>query len=195
LLIINKKGRVVRGKKRVLVAALLLVVLLFGLSAASKGSIGFVNLGSWADYAGDGKGNYVPGLRGEFFFTPYLGVSGDVLVYETYKDENNKDVFINLYMIDAVLRGPFGIVEPYVGLGLLYLGVIAEGVSVTSDSLGFNVRGGVDVNILEWLSLGVEANYFVDDLKNLIDNPKDYFSVDGLKKSALIGVTIKYKFN
>jgi len=86
-------------------------------------------------------------------------------------------------------------IEPYVALGPAFVGVVSDSYSETSDSFGFNVRGGVDVNILEWLSLGVEANYFVDDLKNLIDNPKDYFSVDGLKNGALIGVTIKYKFN
>ena len=182
------------GKKRVLIAALLLVALLFGASAASKGSIGFVNLGGWSDYAEKGKGNYVPGLRGEFFFTEYLGVSGDFIVLETfdYLDEN---VFINLYLLNTVLRGPFGMIEPFVALGPAFIGVVSDSYTKTDDSFGFNVRGGVDVNILEWLSLGVEANYFVDDLKNLIDNPKDYFSVDGLKKSALIGVTIKYKFN
>jgi hypothetical protein len=49
------------------------------------------------------------------------------------------------------------------------------------------------VNILDWLSVGVEANFFVDDLEYFFNNIGDYFSEEGLENS-LIGITAKLKF-
>jgi opacity protein-like surface antigen len=87
------------------------------------------------------------------------------------------------------------LLEPYAAVGPVYMGYITEDDTYTDEeSFGFNVRGGVDLNILDWLSVGVEANYFVDDLEDFFDNTDYYFSEDGLKNSGLIGVTAKFKF-
>ena len=60
--------------------------------------------------------------------------------------------------------------------------------------LGFIVRGGLDFNIFDWLSFGLEANYYVDDLEAFFDNTDYYFSEAGFKQTALIGVSAKFKF-
>ncbi len=102
-------------------------------------------------------------------------------------------MYLMMYVVDAVLRGPFGMIEPYIALGPAYLGVISDEDLEVSDSFGFNIRAGLDVNVLKWLSVGAEFNFFVDDLKVFFENIGDYFSEKGLQ-SSLIGISAKIKF-
>ncbi|MFA5514539.1 MAG: outer membrane beta-barrel protein [Sphaerochaetaceae bacterium] len=189
------------NKKRIVVALVLLLVLSFSLFAErvpNRGAVGYVNYAGWYDYENDitDTANYIPGLRLEGFLTKNWGVSADALLLYTEEDfdGSGKPLYLMMFMVNGIFRVPLGIVEPYVAAGPIYLGAFTEGASEVSDSFGLNIRGGVDFNILKWLSVGIEANYFVDDFKELIDNADYYFSLDGLKQSSLIGVSLKFKF-
>ncbi|NLA91934.1 MAG: hypothetical protein GX842_00615 [Spirochaetales bacterium] len=103
------------------------------------------------------------------------------------------DMYLMMYVLNGVLRAPFGMIEPYVALGPAYLGLIYDGDADVDDSFGFNVRAGLDVNVLKWLSVGAEFNFFVDNLKVFFENIGDYFSDKGLQ-SSLIGISAKIKF-
>jgi hypothetical protein len=100
------------------------------------------------------------------------------------------------YFINGIFRFPLGLVEPYVAAGPVYAQYLIDGepYEEPTDSLGLNVRGGVDFNILDWLSVGVEANYFVDSFEEFFDDAEYYFSEDGLREKGLVGVTAKFKF-
>ena len=179
------------SKKALLVVLVLLVAMTASVYAASMGSIGLVNYASMGDLEEGNEEAYVPGIRAEFFLSDFLGVSADAVVLESWPDY---EVYWMLYMFDVVARLPLGIVEPYFAVGPSYFGVIADGeTELAEDSFGFNTRGGVDVNILDWLSVGIEANFFVDDLEYFFENIGDYFSEEGINNS-LIGVTAKFKF-
>lgn len=178
-------------KKLILIVLILAILVPTTLMAASRGSVGFVNYAQLESYAEADTAAYVPGLRLEFFFNNYLGVSGDAMLLLSNPDF---DTYVMMYTLNAVLRGPFGMFEPYIALGPAYLGVIYQGEPIfEADSFGFNLRAGLDVNILKWLSVGAEFNFFVDDLQYFFENIGDYFSESGLK-SSLIGISAKIKF-
>ncbi|MFA5469052.1 MAG: outer membrane beta-barrel protein [Sphaerochaetaceae bacterium] len=177
-------------RKTTIILLILVILLPTTLFAANKVGISFVNYAQLNDLKEGNSDFYVPGLRLEFFFNNYLGISGDALLLYSNPDD---EVYLMMYFVDAVLRGPFGMIEPYVALGPAYLGVIAGEESAISDSLGFNVRAGLDVNILKWLSVGAEFNFLVDDLKTFFEDIGSYFSEEGLK-SSLIGLTAKIRF-
>lgn len=183
-------------KKRALVLLLLLVVVMGSVAAEKTGAVSLVNYASWNDYSGGDSTNYVPGLRAEFFFTKNLGISGDALLLYTWEDydSSGKPLYLMMYMVNGILRFPFSIVEPYVALGPTYLGVIYDGDSTEGDTIGFNVRGGADFKILNWLSVGAEVNYFVEDLENFFNDIGSYFTADTFKNQALIGFSVKFTF-
>jgi hypothetical protein len=98
------------------------------------------------------------------------------------------------YFVSVMGRIPLGLLEPYVGIGAKYLGVLVEGESeIAEEPFGFNFRGGVDINILDWLAIGVEANYHIDDLEVFFNDMPAYFEANSLENS-LIGVTAKFTF-
>ncbi len=177
-------------RKIVLILLILAILVPTTLVAASRGSIGFINYAQLESYKEGDTAAYVPGLRLEFFFNNYLGISGDAMLLGSWPDDN---MFLMMYVVDAVLRGPFGMIEPYIALGPAYLGVISDEDLEVSDSFGFNIRAGLDVNVLKWLSVGAEFNFFVDDLKVFFEDIGDYFSDYGLQ-SSLIGISAKIKF-
>lgn len=179
-------------RKRVFLTLLILVIVSTSLlTAASKGAVGIVGYTNWNNLAGanDPEG-YLGGIRAEFFLNDYLGISGDAMMLAS--DSNNEE-FLMLYMLDAVGRIPLGFVEPYVALGPNFMGVLGGDDTSTVD-FGFNTRLGVDFNILDHLSLGIETNFLVDKLEDFFDDFESYLSADGIKERGLIGITIKYKF-
>lgn len=178
-------------RKKTFVVILILAVMLSSVAfAASTGAIGLVNYANLGDLQDGNSDAYVPGLRVELFLNDYLGVSADAMILATSLDEES---YLMMYMIDGVLRAPLGFVEPYVALGPIFLGYIGEEEMDVSESFGFNVRGGVDINILSWLSVGAEANFFVNKLEDFFNNVGDYFTEEALN-SSLIGITAKFKF-
>ena len=179
-------------KKTLLVVLVLLVALTVSVSAASSGSIGFVNYATLDMFeSGDSEG-YLPGLRGEFFLSDYLGISADAILLAS---SEYSDSYWMWYVVGAVGRIPLGLLEPYAGVGFLYESIVIDGDELNEEgSIGFNVRGGLDFNIFDWLSVGAEINYFVGDLEDFFDNTDYYFSEEGVRNSGIIGVSAKFKF-
>mgnify|MGYP001066643374 CR=1 FL=1 len=175
-------------KKALLIVLVLVLVMAAPLTAASKGSIGLVNYGTLAMFEDAENSDFYTGLRGEFFFSDFLGVSADAMVLFSAEDE-----YLMLYMVDAVGRIPLGFLEPYVALGFNFLGVLSEEEDPEPVEFGVNVRGGVDFNIFDWLSFGIEANFILPDFATFFDNIDAYFTEEALQNS-LIGVTAKFKF-
>lgn len=188
--------------KKILIILILIMVIsgsLFANSGPKKAAIGYVNYAGWYDYEANGVkdlASYIPGLRLEAFLSKNWGVSADALLLDTVEnwEGSGNPLYVMMFMLNGVFRYPFGLIEPYIAAGPIYVGAVTEGASEFSESIGLDLRAGLDVNILDWLSIGVEANYFVDSFKEFFDNAKYYFSVDGLKQSSLIGVSLKFKF-
>jgi len=180
-------------KKTLFVVLVLLVAMTVSVSAASAGSIGFVNYASLEAFESGDSNAYLPGLRAELFLNDFLGISADAILLDSYT-WLGYEVTEMLYFFNAVGRIPLGFIEPYLAVGPGYYSIIiGDEVFSDDDAFTFNARAGVDLNIFDWLSVGIEANYFVDDLEEFFSNFSDYFTESSLKGS-LIGVTAKFKF-
>ncbi len=74
-------------RKIVLILLILAILVPTTLVAASKGAIGFVNYAQLDSYKEGDTAAYVPGLRLEFFFNNYLGISGDAMLLGSWPDD------------------------------------------------------------------------------------------------------------
>ena len=101
-------------KKTLLVVLVLLVALTVSVSAASSGSIGFVNYATLGMFEDGDSEEYLPGLRGEFFLSDYLGISADAILLAS---SEYSDSYWMWYVVGAVGRIPLGLLEPYAGVG------------------------------------------------------------------------------
>ncbi len=184
-----------RMKKKSLIVLLVLIAVVAssGLYAASTFTLGSVNYYSWADLEEGNSNAYVPGVRAEFFLSDYLGVSADALIFDL-SALYGYDVYLMNYFIDAVVRLPLGLIEPYAAIGPGYAQVITEyEESEVVDTGSFNIRLGADFNILEWLSLGTEINFVEDDIEAFFNNIGD-MTEEEIKANSKVGITAKIKF-
>jgi opacity protein-like surface antigen len=184
-------------RKSMLILALLLVFSAsFALYAIpSTFSVGTVGYYSYYDLEAENYDAYTPGLRAEFYISDFLGFSADAIVIDSIPDY---DYYEMIYMIDVVLRAPLGLIEPYIATGPAYHGVIVgDYSSPDEEAFAYNVRGGVDFNILDWLSVGIESNFLVDDVGEFFDTMANSTSEEIatlIKDYSLIGITAKVKF-
>jgi hypothetical protein len=179
-------------KKSLLVVLVLLLACTFSVSAAALFDIGSVNYYSFADLEAEDYEAFIPGLRAQFFLSDFLGVSGDFMYLGTVYPYT--DVYQALLSVNAVLRIPLGLLEPYVATGPAYYMIFDEaGDSEISDSVAYNVRGGLDINLLSWLSIGAELNFYVDDVVAFFQNVGS-LTEDYIKAASLIGITAKVRF-
>ncbi len=176
--------------------ALIAVVAAGNLSAANFLSIGSVN---YYDYATLEEGDYDKelhqGIRIEYFLSDYLGISADSIVIRQNDWHQSREM---VYTLDAVLRLPLTPLEPYIGVGPTYRGYMDDHDSdVDSTPFAYNVRFGVDVVALSWLSLGIESNFFVSDVPDFFQTLSSSTSneiADYIKNDSLIGLTAKIRF-
>ncbi len=185
-------------KRKIMLVLVLLLVLSasFALYAVpSTFGIGSVNYYSYYDLEAGNYENFTPGLRGEFFISDFLGVSADAIVTYSIPEYEYYEM---VYMIDVVLRAPLGLLEPYIATGPAYRGVIAgDYSSPQEEAFAYNVRAGLDLNIIDWLSLGIETNFLVDDVAEFFEAMADSTSeeiANAIKNYSLIGITAKVKF-
>jgi opacity protein-like surface antigen len=180
-------------KKVLVVAFILLIALSASLYANSTFGIGAVGYYSYYDLEAENFENYIPGLRGDFFFSDFIGVSGDFIYLGPFFDVELATVVANV-----IFRLPLGMIEPYVATGPAYLMAFSdEGYEVAESAFAYNVRGGVDFNIMDSLSVGAEVNFFVQDVEdffNTLSNSSSEEISDMIKASSLIGITAKVKF-
>ncbi len=183
-------------KRSLFVLVLLIAISATGsLYAASTIGVGSVNYYSYYDLEAGDTEAFIPALRGEFFFSDYLGVSADAIILDARR---NYHYFEMMYILDVVLRLPLGLLEPYIATGPAYLGVIAGNwTDAEEDAFAYNVRAGVDFNVLDWLSVGVETNFLVDDVVQFIDEFSTLSKEEmifAIKNYSLIGISAKVKF-
>ncbi|MGI6439556.1 MAG: outer membrane beta-barrel protein [Sphaerochaetaceae bacterium] len=178
--------------RRILTVLLILLLLGGSVFAASKGSIGVVGFTNWANLTSGeiDEEAFLGGIRAELFLGDLLGISGDAMF--TGKDDGGANHFI--LFADAIVRLPLGLLDPYVGLGLNYTAALTDDLEESAaQGAGFNVRAGLDVNILKNFSVGLDATYYVDDFEKFFNNISE-FDPDEFLQSSLIGISIKYKF-
>lgn len=179
-------------RKSLLVVLVLLLALTFSVSAAATFDIGSVNYYSFAALEAQDFEAFIPGLRAQFFLGDYLGISGDFMYLGTLYPYD--DVYQALLSVNAVLRLPLGLLEPYIATGPAYYMIFDDaGDSEITDALAYNVRGGVDFNLLSWLSIGAELNFYVDDVVGFFQNIGN-LTEEYIKAASLIGITAKIRF-
>jgi hypothetical protein len=181
-------------KKTLVVIFILLIALSASLYAGSTFGLGLVNYYAYADLEAQNFEAYVPGLRAEFFFADYIGVSGDFMYLGSLGPINFATLVAN-----AVFRLPLGAIEPYIATGPAYLMAFDDegNYEVADSALAYNVRGGVDFNIMDWLSIGAEVNFFVQDVVEFFDvlaNSTSEEITEAIKTASKIGIIAKIKF-
>ncbi len=179
-------------RKSLLVVLVLLFAFTFSISAAPTFDIGSVNYYSFAALEAEDFEAFIPGLRAQFFLSDFIGVSGDFMYLGTLYPYD--DVYQALLSVNAVLRLPLGMLEPYIATGPAYYMIFDDaGDSEISDALAYNVRGGLDINLLSWLSIGAELNFYVEDVVDFFQNIGN-LTENYIKEASLIGITAKIRF-
>ena len=179
--------------KKILVLSILCITLFTGFVSAGTLEIGAVNYTTYAAIEG-GDFEALPGLRVQFNLLPIFGVSADAI----YWDENYYGFELAL-IANAVAKLPIAFLEPYLAAGPMYVTTIPADDSMDIPdpvSVGYNVRGGLDLNVTSWLSVGVESNFFVDDIEAFAHTvagatPEELWTA--VKEFSLIGLTAKIK--
>ena len=183
-------------KKTLVVIFILLVAFSASLYAGSMFGLGLVNYYSYYDLEAQNFDAYIPGLRAEFFFADYIGVSGDFIYLG--QDYLIPEISYATLLVDVVFRLPLGFIEPYVATGPAYnMAFTSDEAEVAESSFAYNVRGGVDINVMDWLSIGAEVNFMVQDVAQFIEDFSTLTSdemADVIKLFSKIGIVAKMKF-
>jgi len=181
-------------KKRIAVILLILMTATTALSAGSMFDVGVVGYYSYWDLENQNFEAFIPAVRVQWNILDYIGVSADAL----YFGQDEYEVNYGAIVLDAVFRLPLGFIEPYVAVGPAYfMAFTADDAYVDENSFASNVRAGLDLNITPSLSVGAEANFFVDDVAEFIDGfssltPEE--QVEAIKYLSKIGITVKFCF-
>lgn len=183
-------------KKALVVVFILLIALSASLYAGSTFGLGLVSYYSYFDLEAQNFDAYIPGLRAEFFFSENLGVSGD-FVYLGQDEIFPAIGYANL-LVDIVFRLPLGLVEPYIATGPAYfMAFTSDDSYVGESSIAYNLRGGIDFNIIDGFSIGTEVNFMVDDVPQFIEDLSNLTSdemIAVIKLFSKIGIVVKAKF-
>ncbi len=183
-------------KKTFVVIFILLIALSASLYAGSTFTLGLVNYYSYFDLEDQNFEAYVPGLRAEFFFADFIGVSGDFIYLG--QDYFYPEISYATLLVDLVFRLPLGFIEPYIATGPAYsMAFTSDDAVVGESAFAYNIRGGLDLNIMDWLSIGAEVNFIVDDVAEFIEEFSTLTSeqkVAAIKYFSKIGIVVKAKF-
>ena len=181
-------------RKKILVAMVVLMVVSSLLVAADFG-VGVVLNYPYMTAGQEGaEDNFIPGLRAEWYLADILGVSAD-LWYLGTATLGEDEISFGLGFLNVNARLTLGALEPYVALGPGFLVAWDDENFETGESaLTFNVRGGLDFNVLSNISVGAELSLLVQDLEAFFADPEAYFTEDYLNQNAFIGLSAKFKF-
>ena len=130
------------GRKLVVLFLVLFAVSMGSLSAQeqlesntpSEFDVGIILNYSYADLRDQNFKEYIPTLRFQWNMLPWLGLSATGYV--------NGEEYASL-VVEAVLRAPLGLIEPYVATGPGYLVALSEDVPVSGTS-------NFAYNFLDW---------------------------------------------
>jgi len=131
---------------------------------------------------------YIPGVRLQWNILPWFGMAADV---EALSYDFDTELYKILLGFTALVRAPIGIVEPYLGIGSSS-GIQVSGTSISSPSNLYRVhlKTGIDVNILKWLGLGIEATVWTADPVFFFENMTGELLLDHLD----VGLNVKFRF-
>lgn len=147
--------------------------------------IGIVLNYSYADLHDQNFSAYVPALQFQWNVLPWLGVSAT-----GYSRGQNFAALI----VEAVLRAPLGLLEPYIATGPGYLIAFTDDLAVSGTSnFAYSIRAGLDFNITNWFSVGPGLSLLVPDVRNFFDTIETV-DVQYLKENSLIGINAKFRF-
>ncbi|NLA92565.1 MAG: hypothetical protein GX842_03875 [Spirochaetales bacterium] len=179
------------NKKVLLVIAIIVLVGSFSLAAAvpSIFDIGLVNSYSIQSFMNQEFAAYTPAIRLSGYLCKWFGVSVDVGVVAPFVDMNEP---LALELVgNAVVRYPFGLVEPYLAVGPAYRMTVGPDYFEVEEEVLINARVGLDFNILPVLGVGVEAQHFIN-LPLLVEDTDFY--ADGALAETRVAITVKAKF-
>ncbi|MHC1691535.1 MAG: hypothetical protein AB9828_00720 [Sphaerochaetaceae bacterium] len=185
------------GKKVLILALVLLIAVTGTLTAASPSviDIGITNMMSIADVTATNFEGYLPGIRLQWNFKPWIGMAVDAQALSYDFTTNSYDITAG---VSTILRGPFGLVEPYLGIGSAFVVAIDNGAfnpATTESYFIVDARAGIDVNILSWLALGIEGDMRIDDLGAFVNQISTIFTdEDFLNNNILVGLNLKLRF-
>ena len=131
---------------------------------------------------------YIPGVRLQWNILPWFGMAADV---ESLSYDCDTELYKILLGFTALVRAPIGIVEPYLGIGSSS-GIEVSGGNIDSPSNLYRVhlKTGIDVNILKWLGLGIEATVWTVDPVFFFENMTGELLLDHLD----VGLNVKFRF-
>ena len=181
------------GRKLVVLFLVLFAVSMGSLSAQeqlesntpSEFDVGIILNYSYADLRDQNFKEYIPTLRFQWNMLPWLGLSATGYV--------NGEEYASL-VLEAVLRAPLGLIEPYVATGPGYLVALSEDVPVSGTSnFAYNFRAGFDVNVTDWFSIGPGITLLIPDVVDFFQNISTV-DMDYLKEFSLIGIGVKLRF-
>ncbi len=181
------------GRKLVVLFLVLFAVSIGSVSAQdqlesntpSDFDVGVILNYSYANLRDQNFKEFIPTIRFQFNMLPWLGLSATGYV--------NGEEYASL-VLEAVLRAPLGLIEPYVATGPGYLMALSEDASVgRTSNFAYNFRAGFDINVTEWFSIGPGITLLIPDV---IDFFQDLSAVDMeyLKEFSLIGIGAKLRF-
>jgi len=180
--------------KRTIVMMLVLAVVFVGTLSAQESrenvgpsmfDVGIIMNYSYDDLRAQNFSAYVPTLRVQWNLLPWFGVSA------TAHSKGQKYLAL---IVDAVLRAPLGIVEPYIATGPGYQLVIDNDLAESGTSnFAYNIRAGIDFNITDWFSVGPGITLLIPDVSHFFENIKT-LDVQYLKEHSLIGIGAKLRF-
>lgn len=180
--------------KRILVLIIVLMVVFAGSVGAkeslnkntsSEFDIGVVMNYSYADLRDQNFGEFIPTLRFQWNMLPWLGLSATGYA--------RGQEFVSV-VVEAVLRVPMGMIEPYIASGPGYLLALTDNVGESGTSnFAYNFRAGFDINITNWFSLGPGVTLLIPDVNEFFDNIST-LDIQYLKDTVLIGIGGKLRF-
>ena len=147
--------------------------------------VGIIMNYSYDDLRAQNFSAYVPTLRVQWNLLPWFGVSATA---------HAKGQEYLAVIVEAVLRAPLGMVEPYIATGPGYLLAFTDDIDVSGTSnFAYNIRAGLDFNLTDWFSVGPGITLLIPDVSHFFENIKT-LDVQYLKEHSLIGIGAKLRF-
>ena len=147
--------------------------------------IGLIMNYSYANIQAREFSAYVPTLRFQWNALPWLGISAT-----GYSRGQEYAALV----VEAVLRAPLGLIEPYVATGPGILFAFTDDVPASGTSnFAYNFRAGFDINITDWFSIGPGITLLIPDVRHFFGNIET-LDIEYLKETSLIGIGAKLRF-
>lgn len=110
----------------------------------------------------------VPGIRLELYGSPCFGFSAEFSLVGTLQQDGAEPVKRVMGMALATARVPLVIVEPYAGVGRVWVDDIQDWQARTVSPMRYVSRLGIDLTVLGLMSVGFEVNFLYADVTEML---------------------------